>query len=295
MRSETPEVVRVEVTLFSGDKVAFGPFELVRTYFHRYMIIHYVLLCFFVILVDTHNGLVNTFLDERARNIAISIAVGVLLLAFMALVLEYIGYRKGTVRIKGSPYLIAAAAIGVLADILVSNDDPIPWQGIVMLLLYYYILVEAFAHLLALIVVPRVLNDLRKRRAVVAPKAPEQVAAPLQAADSDHVEIGGKRVKADTLIRIMAEGNYLRVLTQKERLYLPGPFGAVVDPLPERLGVRVSRSDWVAAAAAQGIRREGREMFVDLRDGTSVRVANSRQKVVAAVLDLPVERGSGQG
>lgn len=290
MRAEAPAETRIEVIMFSGDTVAFGPFELVRSYFHRYMIIQYILLCFFVTVIDTRNGFGQMFLDERARNIALSIALGVLLLAIFALVLEYIGYRNGTVRIKGSPFLLTAAVIGVLVDVTVSNEAVLPVPGLIMLLIYYYVVVEAFAHLLVLFVMPRVLGDLRRRKAGAAPKAADPVGPSQVAQDADHVEIGDKRIRADTLIRVMAEGNYLRVVTKDERLYLPGPFGAVVDPLPERLGVRVSRSDWVAAKAARAIRRDGREMFVDLQDGTAVRVANSRQKVVTSVLDLPIER-----
>lgn len=277
--------------MFSGDVVAFGPFELVRSYFHRYMIIHYILLCFFVIIVDTRTGFMTQFLDERARNIALSVTIGVVLLAILALILEYIGYRKGTVRVNGSPFLMAAAVIGVLFDLVVSKEDSLPWQGLFMLFVYYYVLVEAFAHLVVLVVTPRILNDLRRRKAGVRPKTAEPVQVPRKVWDADEVEVGDRRIKADALIRIMAEGNYLRVVTKDERLYLPGPFGAVVDPLPEQLGVRVSRSDWVAAKAARAIRRDGREMFVDLQDGTAVRVANSRQKVVLSVLDLPIERG----
>lgn len=277
--------------MFSGDTVAFGPFELVRSYFHRYMIIHYILLCFFVTIVDTRNGFQATLLDERARNIALSIALGVLLLAVLALVLEYIAYRRGPIRIIGSPFLLSAAVIGVVVDVAVTSNTPLPWSGVILLVIYYYVLVEAFAHLLALCVTPRVLNDLRKRQSTNAPQAAAPVARPEKVLEADRLEIGGRRIKADGLIRIMAEGNYLRVVTQDERLYLPGPFGAAVEPLPERLGVQVSRSDWVAAKAARAIRSEGREMFVELQDGTLVRVANARQKVVTSVLDLPIERG----
>lgn len=277
--------------MFSGDVISYGPFELFRSYFHRYMIIHYILLCFFVIIVDTRNGLQASFLDERARNIALSVTFGLLVLAALALVLEYIAYRRGTVRINGSPFLLSAAVIGVGVDVVASGTDGLPWIGLFVLLIYYYVLVEAFAHLMILIVIPRVLNDLRMRKAAVAPKGAEPIAGPQRVADADHVEIGGRRIKTDGLIRIMAEGNYLRVVTKDERLYLPGPFGAAVEPLPERLGVQVSRSDWVAAKAARAIRRDGREMIVELQDGAVVRVANARQKVVTSVLDLPVERG----
>lgn len=278
--------------MFSGDVVRFGPFEFVSTLFHRYMIIHYILLYFFVITFDTRSDHAKLFVDERARNIALSIVCGVLMLmlVLVALVVEYISYRWGTVRIKASPYLLAAVTIGIGVDILISNESLMPTAKLLVLVVYYFVLIEAFAHMLMLVVVPRVLGDLRGRRPGALPKTVVPVAEPQRVWEADHVEIGGKRIKPDTLIRIMAEGNYIRIITKDERIYLPGPFGAVVDPLPEWLGVRASRSDWVAARAAQAIRRDGRDMFVDMEDGTSVRVANSRQKVVLSVLKLPVDR-----
>jgi DNA-binding LytR/AlgR family response regulator len=281
--------------MFSGDKLSYGPFELTRAYLHRYMLIYYVLLCFFLTIVDTRSGSVDMLIEERARNLAISVALGVLLLILIALVLEYIGYRWGTVRITGSPFLLLAAAIGVLADTVIFSDSISPWPYTVAMTIYYYIVVEAFAHLLGLIVTPRVLADLRARKAKGNGKAKLEAKEPagqrLPAQAGDHVEIGGRRIEPESLVQIIAEGNYLRVVTQEERLYLPGPFGAAVDPLPESLGVQVSRSDWVAAKAAAAIRREGREMYVVLKDGSAVRVANSRQKVVTSVLDVPVQKG----
>lgn len=291
IRSEPATETRVQVIMFSGDIAKFGPFELVRSYLHRYMVIHYVLLCFFVTVVDTRSSTAIMPMQERARDIAISVLLGVILLILMALVLEYIGYRRGTVRIKGSPFLLAAAVIGVLADAVVSKEAAQPWPRLIAMMIYYYIVVEALAHLLALVVIPRVLSDLRSRKAPTKPLVEEPALGKVHVGDNDQIEIGGRRIAAESLVQIIAEGNYLRVVTMEERMYLPGPFGAAVDPLPERLGVRVSRSDWVAARAAVAIRREGREMFVALKDGTAVRVANSRQKVVMSVLDLPMQKG----
>ncbi len=291
------EDARLEIVLFSGDIVAFGRGELARGLLHRYVLIHYLFLCFFLSIVDTSSGQPIAMMEERAIIIASGVVVAVVVLLLVALVLDQIAARRGRFCISASPFLFTAAAIGVfvgdVAELWIVENSTQLWLRSGALALFYYILAEAVAHLLMLVVMPRVLRDLRGY--VPSPVEPAVSVPPLAmfpVADAavDQLEIGGRLVNAQDLIRITAEGNYLRVLTQQDRMYLPGPFGVVVDPLPEQLGVRVSRSDWVARSAVRGIRREGREMFVDLHDGATVRVANSRQKVVTSVLDLPVQR-----
>ncbi len=295
-RLEAPQDIRFEIKMFSGDVVAFGPFELLRALFHRYVLIHYILVGFLLTLIDTRSDAYGELaqINQQAIVVLFSMIGAVFLLATFAVAFDLIAIRRGRVRFNASPFLLAASAFGVLAgsiaELVTFGDDTIRWLRSAVLLVFYYILVEAIAHILMLVVFPRVLRELRAGSPSGPPKEALDAARSVEALP-DHVEIGGRRIKTEALVRIMAEGNYVRVLTQQERLYLPGPFGAAVDPLPERLGVRVARSDWVAKSAVRAIRKEGRAMFVDMQDGAAVRVANSRQKLVLSVLDLPVDAG----
>jgi len=292
-RPPDPTETRLEVIMFSGDSVCFGPFELVRALFHRYMLIQYGLAVFILTLIDTRSTISTSGLNEQAAIVLLAVTAVILLLAACALTLDLIARKIGTIRYKTSPILfvvtLAGVIIGDITEMALVGNSP-RWERTFVLGVYYYIILETIAHMLMLLVMPRVLSDFRERKAKQRPvEAQPQQPDEAQVAP-ENITIGGRRIKADSLVRIEAEGNYLQVFTDDERLYLPGPFGEVVDPLPETLGVKVSRSDWVAIKAAWAIRRDGREMFVDLKDGTAVRVANSRQKVVLAVLDLPVER-----
>jgi hypothetical protein len=280
--------------MFSGDRIEFGRFELARALFHRYVVIHYVLVCFFLTLVNTRSGLPLRRMNEQAIIVVVSVLVAVLLLVLVVLVLDRIACRRGRLTVMASPYLFVMAVCGVLAgdatELLLVDGGIHRWIRTGALTIFYYILVEAVAHLLILLVIPRVLADFRARKP--QPQAlPTAEEMPAQSGLQDHVEIGRRRVKLESLVRISAEGNYLRVVTTQDRLFVPGPFSAVVEGLPESVGVQLSRSEWVAMAVIRRIRKEGRQMFVDLADDTSVRVANARQKLVLSLLDVPVDNG----
>lgn len=299
-----PPGSRLEIVMFSGDRIEFGRYELARALFHRYVVIHYVLVCFFLTLVNTRSGLPPMRMNEQAIIVVFSVFTAVMLLVGVILALDQIAQRRGRLVVPASPFLMVAAVCGVLAgdvtEMILVDGSVQRWFRTAALAIFYYILVEAVAHLVVLVVIPRVLRDVR----VPAPMAVDEAIPAAQDMSApeevpDHIEIGGRRIKLEALVRITAEGNYLRVVTSQERMFLPGPFSAAVEGLPEKLGVQLSRSEWVAAAVVRGIWKDGREMYVDLQDGTTVRVANSRQKVVTSLLELPVQRGkmeaAGQG
>lgn len=302
-----PAGPRLEIVMFSGDRIEFGRHELARALLHRYVLIHYVFVCFFLTLVNTRSRLPVMRMNEQAIIVVFSVLTAVSLLILVILALDELARRRGRLTVVASPFLLAAAVSGVLAgdvtELALIEGGVQRWARTAALALFYYILVEAIAHVVMLVVIPRVLRDVRAQ----APQGPEPsvqadpeaIGTAAQKEVQDHVDIGGRKIRFATLIRITAEGNYLRVVTSQERLFLPGPFSAAVQALPEQVGVQLSRSEWVASAVVRGIWREGREMFVDLQDGTTVRVANSRQKVVTSLLDLPVQRGrpgsAGQG
>lgn len=287
-RPALPDDPRIEVILYSGDRLVFGPFELVRSLMHRYMLIPYALFALFLMLVDTRNGLPFYDLNDQALLVSITLPVSIASLLLITAGLELIAlYRGRVLRIMASPVLAAITLTGMfvgdIAEYLIAGYVTDVMRSAV-LFVFYYVVVETVAHLVVLVVFPRVLRDLRARQATAEP-VPVAV-KPVMTEVPDHVDIGGQRFPTKDLVRITAEGNYVRVQTLRERLFLPGPFGRAVDPLPERLGVRVSRSDWVALREVRALRREGGETYLDLNDGASVKVANTRQKMVAALLEL---------
>lgn len=296
-RLPEPDNPRIEVILFSGDRLTFGPFELARVLIHRNMLVQYVLLGFFLTIIDTRSGLPRSGMNDQALIVSFCILAAVPFLLLVTAVLDLIARHRGRVlRIHASPVLASVALVGVVAgdvgEYLVMGYAT-RVERTFALFLFYYVLVETVAHLLVLLVMPRALRDIRERAAgrgqLVTPARPVVAEVP------DQVEIGGRRIAAEALIRITAEGNYLRVYSGRQRMYLPGPFGRAVEQLPESLGVRVSRSDWVALRAVRALRREGRDLYLDLMDGATVKVANARQKVVLSLLDLAGMSDQGSG
>jgi DNA-binding LytR/AlgR family response regulator len=294
-----PQTPCIEVDLFSGDKVVLGPLETPRFLLHRYMLINYVLVAFCLTIIDTRSGLPSNGLQDQALLVTIAMAGAIALLLLVAVLLDMIARRrKRVLQIAASPVLAVAAVIGVLTgDIaeyaIVGYRTSLARSAVLMV--FYYVVIEMLAHLFLLRTLPRVLRDLRSRGAAkgTLPVAPPRIAADVP----DVVDIGGQKIPTKDLVRITAEGNYLRVQTVQSRLFLPGPFGRVVDQLPEQLGVRVSRSDWVALREVHALRRDEGSIFLDLKDGASVKVANTRQKLVTSLLGLEgmiVQGGAGE-
>ncbi len=283
-----PATTRIEVILFSGDRMAFGPYELARALLHRYVLIYYFLLGVFLTLVDTRSGLARNGVNDQAVIVAFSILGAVPFLVVFLLVLDFIAARLGrAIRIPTSPVLMAVAVVGVVSgDVMefVLFGQKSSWSRSLVLTVFYYVLVEAIAHLVVLRVFPKVLRDLRGLDDDLGNRLAAAMPRPVGA--DEMVEIGGRKIAMGAITRIAAEGNYLRVFVGEKRMYLPGPFGKAVQNLPESLGVQVSRSDWVALRMVRAIRRDGRNMHLDLIDNTTIKVANARQKVVLSLLDL---------
>jgi hypothetical protein len=148
--------------------------------------------------------------------------------------------------------------------------------------LWFYVLAEILTHCFLLVLTRRILADLRGADREVA----------LDPTEATLLDIKGARVRLSELSRVAAEGNYIRVVTAGAQHFLPGPFGPVADALPEAIGMRVSRSDWVARAAILKAQRAGRDLMLELTDGSTVRVAQAKRK---AVLDWLQGLAQGEG
>jgi DNA-binding LytR/AlgR family response regulator len=71
-------------------------------------------------------------------------------------------------------------------------------------------------------------------------------------------------------------------------------FSDALQELDSSLGMQVHRSYWVNKSAIQSVRKRGRQMSLEMLDGSSVPVSGPYQALVrqaAADLDLPVKPG----
>ncbi len=157
--------------------------------------------------------------------------------------------------------------------------------------------------------VPRALAKLRAGEEIVVADAQETEpkAAQTPAPSAEPVLQDGRGllrqipvpglVLAD-ILRLEASGNYVTVVTRKGRHLVPGPFAAAVAQMPRDLGRQVQRSHWVSLAAVEGIRRQGRELWLQVVCGAQVPVSTAMRSAVQAWLDandklVPVTRAVG--
>lgn len=279
--------------LFSQDVVCFQRYELLRAMIHRYVIGYIVLVGMVISLLDLRGSIQP--LPPVASVIVHSISMIVATTVHLAMVTwkEWRHDGRFPLVVNASPILLVGTFAGVMCAEAISRI----WLGlpglalgqIVVLWIFHYFLAELFVGLVMLLVVPKVLSDLRgvpirsvedSHRNTQDSLPPDTVLRTQASVVPDWVEIGGKRIAVSDLLHIEAEGNYIRVTTAQKRLYLPGPFGPVAEALPPELGLRVSRSDWVARAAVVALRRQGPEVRLTLTNGSEVAVPKNRRKAV---------------
>lgn len=277
------------MTVVTGDRLYFRRYEILRALLHRYALGYQLVgVVMLVILpVRAEFGLLSA--TER---LILCGSTGMLLIAVaMVLIftLERLLGRNGTVRIHASPII----AVGVLAAVVAGNMILHSYIGTrttiaqtLVLWAFFQVYVEALMLLIMYLSMPKIVRDLRKTD------------APAEPATGPGVSIGGQMFAVASLQRIEAEGNYLRVTTRTGRHLVPGPFGKATEPLPPQLGLRIGRSDWVAAAAVVGLRTDERDLLVVLECGATVRVSQARRKAVEAwakgLPQLAGQGGSGQ-
>ena len=275
------------VTLFSGDRLHFRRYELVRALLHPLALPYYAVAVVGLTVVPARVEFAQMTVWERLYICGVTAAVALGLVMVMAAVWEWWNAAKGQVFAHASPFL----AIGTLVGVYCGNVISLKLTGHVQTTLVQTLLMWAFFHIYGEVVthllmyrgMPKIVLSLRKRQ----PETPTSGAGPM-------VEIGGRRFALALLRRIEAEGNYLRVTVGEARHFVPGPFGKATAALPESAGMRIGRSDWVAAGEVAGVRVEGRELAVVLRCGAAVRVAQARRKAVEDWARGLVS-GSGQG
>lgn len=84
---------------------------------------------------------------------------------------------------------------------------------------------------------------------------------------------------------VQADGNYVTIFAEEDSHFVQGPFCSVIESIDPDIGVLVNRSLWVAFTQVVGARREKGELFLTLRDDTTIKVARTRQTQVSETME----------
>lgn len=101
----------------------------------------------------------------------------------------------------------------------------------------------------------------------------------------------------EDLYSVSAEEHYVRIHTARGDHLVYKKFSDAVEELGTTYGMRVHRSHWVSPFAVRGILRDGKRMFVRLKDGTKLPVSRPYQELVrsrAAECGVRLDVGSTQ-
>jgi len=275
----------VEVALLSGDRMQFDRFELPRALVHRYMLLFYVILTVALSQLQLYELIKSLSPAGRLTVVAATQFAGIASILFVLICVELL--QKPGTRIVLSASLFAYCAAGIstiVSEFFVASPPKDTLSGMIHFVVIWgsiYVITEIGIHYVMLQIMPRALRDLRgvDGRAMRVAKLPGR-----------RIEIKGQLFFPEEILRISAEGNYIRVVTRSTAHFLPGPFGPVAEGLPPEMGLQVSRSDWVGAMGVTGLRKDGREVWVEMSDGISVRVAQSRRKAVVE-WEMSLRRG----
>lgn len=261
------------LTLVTGDRLHFRRYEVLRALTHRHAMGYQLAGVAAMVILPVRPEFDLLSVSER---LVLCGVTGLWFLGFLLLtvfVAEWVLSRRArTVHFFGSFFVAGGVVTGVLVGNLILEwylGVTVGLAKTVVICVHFHIYVEAIHLLLMYKAMPRIVRDLRRSDVVPQPVTPAL-----------GLEIGGQMFAVAGLRRIEAEGNYLTVVTEAGRRMVPGPFGKVVEALPDTLGMRVGRSDWVASAAVAGLRPDGRDLLVLVTGGDEVRVAQSRRKAV---------------
>lgn len=302
---ESP-VVRFRV--ITMDEIEFRRGEVMKVALHPILLLCYAASTLLVILIDS-KGTRET-LDGWSHVISYVIACTTAIAFIIAsLRLAEARARPGTiVTVNGSLSCFCGAMLGLFAGetipLAVLGHGTISFVEGLILSLFYYGLTELVMVFLTAYVLPVVQARVRGKatpaavQAVDADREQERPAQPanlpampaggvvavLPKRPADVLRVGSARFMISDLRRIEAEGNYVRIVTAGARHLLPGPFSQVIQQLPAGAGQVTSRSRWVAAGAIVAHRRQGRDLYLLLDDGSESKVAASRRDSVTAWL-----------
>lgn len=278
---------------------------------HRLMLALYLAVTGFLIVLNANGTARELPLELQGPVYFLGTALSVGFVIGCLLLAERKARRGRGVVVHGAPVFFGASVVGLYAgetlSMATTQTDPMGFVEGLLLVMFYYVLTEVIMAFVLGFVVPRVLAEIRgqplpARAFRIAPPpagdAAERAAAAANLPDMPSggpvtvlprrnpgaVRVGNTRFALADIQLVEAEGNYVRIVTQRGRDLLPGPFSQVVAQLPDTAGLVVSRSCWVAAGMVVAHRRAGRDLFLMLSDGRELRVAGSRRQQVMAWL-----------
>jgi hypothetical protein len=303
------------VKLISHDYLHLMPGEANRVMRHPYMMLFYLGLAVLFTIANWTGTTAVVPIEQRIAIYLLAILIGAITVFLSFALIRKVSTAKAPMTISLSPIMFLAVVVGTsaveaLSRPLTQGTDSAPSQFMV-LLVFYYLMTELLLLFTISYIGPRILSDLRgvpiRTLSESAPQSPTpEVATAHDGADRPaapnkpptvlspaHLSIvppapaelqllatGEKRFVVSSLLRLHAEGNYVKVTSLSESHLVSGPLGELVAALPDGLGCLVHRSDWIAGRAVAGSHRVGRDLYIDLIDHSSVKVALTRQDEV---------------
>lgn len=265
----------LHLRLLNGETLRMRRFESLRAMLHRYLLAIYLLMWVALTLIDPSGQAGSTPLGIRMTQYG----AGVLVVAFGLIAIytlsEAIFGGKGRVVVLSHWYVVlTVSAVGLAAsEATVFHLTGVPRISpkiFAILTVFYFVVIEIALQLVIWLILPRILQELRDD--------PQPADAPLAAGAMLHA--GGDRLAPETVLHLEARGNYVAIVTETRQYEVPGPFSALLDRMPDAIGLRVHRSHWVARRAVIAHRRKGRELVLDLTYGGVAKVALPRQAEV---------------
>jgi hypothetical protein len=304
------------VKLISHDYLHLYPGEANRMMRHPYMMLFYFGLAGLFTLANWSGTKAAVPIELRASIYLLATLMGAITVFIGFTLIRHLSASKSVLTVSLSPIVFLAVVVGTSAVEAMTRPlfpgAPISTPHLMALFVFYYLMTELLLLFTISYIGPRILSDLRgvpvRNLSDTAPQdAPKTASAlddaPETASDPDAIApalasvvppapselqlllAGEKRFVVSSLLRLHAEGNYVKVTTHHEGQLVPGPLADLVAALPDGVGCMIHRSDWIAARAVAGFHRVGRDLFVDLSDGTSAKVALPRQEDVLLWLD----------
>lgn len=273
----------MQFRLLTGEVIPLADREFLWIALHRYLLLFYALIVAFVFVANANSARDAVPLELKVMGYGATVLFGVLVLFTSVAVIGRITLRRTGRQIIPFPAILAitvgcSVLFGEALSPWLYGDPPASVSQILMKIGFYLVIIEVAAAVVMYVLLPRILSHVRggAYRSILDLIHKPEVAmppAPLRLADHD--------LTADSLIRIGVDGDVIRVVTSDGTRVTQGPLTQLIDLLPAELGILVHRSDWVARAAVVGTTRIGRGRALRLRNGDVVRVASSRDAVVA--------------
>ena len=273
----------VQLRLLTGERIPLAAGEFLRIAVHPYLLLFYALIVAFIFVANANPTRDAVPLGLRLIGYGSSVLVGVLVLFLSVALARRISLRHTGQEIIPFPINLAiTVACSVLFGEALTprlyGDPMAPVGHILMKLGFYVVTVEVGAAVAMYLLLPRILSRLRGRSyrslSDLMPPPDPAVAVPA-------LRLAGHDLNPANLIRMEVDGDLIRIITTEGTRIAQGPLTQLVESLPSGIGIMVHRADWVARSAVVGTTRIGRSRALRLRNGDVVRVASSRDAVVA--------------